>query len=164
MKFRTELWRIAKFLLITMTINLVFSLINMAITNGPFASRSVSTGQMLALLSYAHTFLNTLVLVLVHRYFTFRATEKWYIAAPVMIVLAFLWNWAGNLYGIYFDPVSSGMMTAASYTAFTIVKGLLWFAVSYALQRYVIYAHTTDQNGWYRRFHPTNDKGVYPNE
>lgn len=158
MKFRVELWRIVKFLLITMAINLVFSLANLAITNGLVASRSASTGQMLALLSYAYTFLSTLVLVLIHRYFTFRATEKWYIAAPVMIVLAFLWSWLGSMTGVLLDPVASGALTAASYTAAINLRSILWIIASYLLQRYMIYSHTTDQNGWYKRFHPTNDE------
>lgn len=44
------------------------------------------------------------------------------------------------------------------------ILGVAWFVVSYLLQRCVIYCHTIDTNGWYRRFHPTNEEGVYPNE
>ena len=42
---------------------------------------------------------------------------------------------------------------------------VMWLLLQYLLQRCVIYCHTTDQNGWYRRFHSdTNEEGAYPHE
>ena len=159
MKFRVELWRIIKFILITGAVNLVFSLINAGITNTLVASRIRSVGQTLSVLSYAYTILTAIIATLLHRYFTFRATEKWYIAVPVMVIAAFGWNWLSAL-----PRAASANLGMDAVLNMTTILGAAWFAVSYLLQRCVIYAHTIDTNSWYRRFHPTNEEGVYPNE
>lgn len=155
MKFRVELWRIAKFLLITAAVNLVFSLlynaVSMAVVQGDFSR--LSEGSLLQLLSYAHTFFSSLVLALLHRYFTFRATEKWYIAVPIMVIAAFGWNWLSALPRA--ASVQLGVNAAMNMIS---ILGAAWFVLSYLLQRCAIYAHTIDTNGWYARFHPTNDE------
>lgn len=156
MKFRTEVWRIIKFILITFAVNLVFSLINAGATQFLLANRSDSTGMWLSAISWGFTLGTTLVATLLHRYFTFRATEPWYIAVPIMLIAACLWQWLGSLFSAIFDQMALTNI-AQMYIAYVYIKGLLWMLLSYLLQRCVIYCHTTDTNGWYARFHPTND-------
>ena len=153
MKFRTEAWRVGKFILITGAVNLTFALLYSAATNALAASGISAAGEMLTALSYAYTILTTMIATLLNRYFTFRATEKWYIAVAVMAIAAMGWNWLAAL------PLAAsanlGMNAALSMSS---ILGMLWFVVSYLLQRCVIYCHTVDTNGWFRRFHPTNDE------
>ena len=158
-KFCDELWRIVKFILITGLVNLVFTIANNVITNGLVASRSISVGQMLSMLSYAHTILTAIIAALLNRYFTFRATEKWYIAVPVMVIAALGWNWLTAL-----PRMATSKLGMDAIMSMISLLGIAWYVVSYLLQRCVIYCHTIDTNGWYRRFHPTNEEGVYPNE
>ena len=156
LKFRVELWRIVKFLLITFAVNLVFSLANGSITNALVASRSASTGRVLSLLSWVFTIGSALVTTLVHRYFTFRATEPWYIALPIMVIAAVCWQLLKA-----FPLNAAAIAGAQSVVTMTYLLSGAWFILQYLLQRCVIYCHTTDTNGWYRRFHPdTNDEGV----
>ena len=156
MKFRTELWRIVKFLLITFAVNLVFSLINGAVTNALVANPSLSTGRTLSLLSWAFNLGTVLVATLIHRYFTFRATEPWYIAVPFMLVAAIGWQ----LLKAY--PLEAAAKTGAqSVITMTYLLASVWLVLQYLLQRYVIYCHTTDQNGWYRRFHIDTKENPY---
>lgn len=152
MKLRTEIWRIIKFLLITLAVNLAFSIVD-NFMNGLVVSRSASIGQTLSLLSYAYTILTAGIAALLNRYFTFRATEKWYIAVLVMVIAALIWNWLAALP----RAASANLGVDAALNMISIL-GAAWFVVSYLLQRYVLYRHTADQNGWYRRFHPTNDE------
>ena len=155
MKFRTELWRIVKFLLINMAVGVVLGLANGPILNAIMSSSNSSTGLWLSIHSYAHILLNATILTLVHRYFTFRATEPWYIALPIMLVFTLVWQWLGHLPMTF--AARNGMETL---TAMNNLLGFAAMLLQYLLQRCVIYCHTTDQNGWYRRFHPTNDEGV----
>ena len=160
MKFRTELWRIVKFLLITCAVNLVFTIVNNAITNVLVANRSGSIGEMLSLVSYAHTILTAIIAALLNRYFTFRATEKWYIAVPIMVIAALGWNWLTAL-----PRMATSKLGMDAIMSMITLLGMAWYVVSYLLQRCVIYCHTTDTNSWYRRFHTdTNDEGAYPHE
>lgn len=153
MKFRTEIWRIVKFLLITGAVNLVFTFVNAGVTNALLANHTSSTGTWLSFMSYAFTFLTTLFAALLNRYFTFRATEKWYIAVPLMIIAAFAWQLLRTF------PMNAAANAGAQLViTMTYLLGILWIILSYLLQRCVIYSHTTDQNGWYRRFHPTNEE------
>ncbi|MBQ2929503.1 MAG: hypothetical protein IJD99_04745 [Clostridia bacterium] len=153
MKFRTELWRIVKFLLITFAVNLVFSLINTGITTTLLANRSSSTGMWLSVLSWGFTLCTTLAATLLHRYFTFRATEPWYIAVPFMLVAAIIWQLVKS-----FPLNAAGNAGPQTIITMTYLLSFGWMILSYLLQRCVIYCHTTDTNGWYRRFHPTNDE------
>ncbi len=153
MKFRTELWRIIKFILITGAVNVVFSLLNSSFIRSGFASSLPSYGTVLSISGWVFTLLTTAITTLLNRYFTFRATEKWYIAVPFMLVAAIAWQLLRTL------PMAAAakagqdvLLTTANW-----LSGI-WFILQYLLQRCVIYCHTTDQNGWYRRFHPTNDE------
>ena len=157
MKFRVELWRIAKFILITLSVQLPFTIINGYLVNILVAGGQSGIGDGLAALTYGNALLSTALLTLLNRYFTFRATEKWFIALPIMLLAAVVWQFAQAL-----------MLTFASkqgVNAVTTLAALLpfiWPALSYLLQRYVIYCHTTDQNGWYHRFH--TDTKEHPHE
>ena len=153
MKVRVELWRIVKFLLITFAVNLVFSLLNAGATQFLLANRSDSTGMWLSAISWGFTLGTTLVATLLHRYFTFRATEPWYIAVPIMLLAAVVWQLLRTL-----PQAAAAQLGMTAALNMSTLLGMVWFAVSYLLQRCVIYCHTTDTNGWYARFHPTNDE------
>ena len=153
MKFRVELWRIVKFLLITAAVNLVFALLDNVIIYKVLTSPSGTTGTWLSAISWGFTLGTTLVATLIHRYFTFRATEPWYIAVPIMLVAVIGWQLLEALPMGY-----SARLGMQSTVTMTYLLSFAWMILSYLLQRCVIYCHTTDQNGWYRRFHPTNDE------
>ena len=102
-----------------------------------------------------HPMALTTLLTLLHRYFTFRATEKWFIALPIMLLAAVVWQFVQALMLASFSKLGVNAVTAL-----VTLLPFIWPVLSYLLQRCVIYCHTTDTNGWYRRFHPTNDEGV----
>ena len=147
-RFRVEGWRIVKFILIGLAVNLPLMLLNRALANALVASGKPGVGNWLAAITYGQMVLSTVVLTLLHRYFTFRATEKWFIALPVMLIAAIVWQ----LVQAYMLSVISKLGVNA-VTALAAVLPLVWPVLSYLLQRCVIYCHTTDTNGWYRRFH-----------
>ena len=147
-RFRVEGWRIVKFILIGLAVNLPLMLLNRALVNALVASDKPGVGNWLAAITYGQMVLSTVVLTLLHRYFTFRATEKWFIALPVMLIAAIVWQ----LVQAYMLSVISKLGVNA-VTALAAVLPLVWPVLSYLLQRCVIYCHTTDTNGWYRRFH-----------
>lgn len=151
-RFRVELWRIIKFIFITAAVNLPLMLLNRALVNTLVASGQPGIGNWLAAITYGQLLLSTVLLTLLHRYFTFRATEKWFIALPFMLIAAIVWQ----LMQAYMLSVISKMGVAA-VTALVAVLPFIWPVLSYLLQRCVIYCHTTAQNGWYRRFHTTNE-------
>ena len=153
MKFRTELWRIVKFLLITAIVNLPLTILYGAITNALVANHSASTGVLLSVQYYAHLLISTLLLTLVHRYFTFRATEPWYIAVPIMLVAVIVWQLLKT-----YPMAITARQSHEAVTSMSNLLAMIWPILSYLLQRCVIYCHTTDTNGWYRRFHPTAEE------
>ena len=73
--------RIIKLLLVTPAANLVFSLLDSVIIYALLTSPSGATGTQLSVLSWGFTLGTTLIAALIHRFFTFCATEPWYIAA-----------------------------------------------------------------------------------
>ena len=75
-KFRIELWRILRFVLITLAVEAVFSPLNSMLVGTLMANPDVPTGLWLSVFSWGFTIISTPVATLVHRYFTFRATEK----------------------------------------------------------------------------------------
>lgn len=154
-RFHVELWRIVKFLLINMAVGAILGLANGPILNAIMSSPNSSTGMWLSIHSYAHILLSATILTLVHRFFTFRATEKWYIALPIMLVFTLAWQWLSHI------PVAFAARNGEE--ALIAMSNLLGYAamiLQYLLQRCVIYSHSTDTNGWYRRFHSdTNEKG-----
>ena len=153
MKFRVELWRIVKFLLITAIVNLPLTILYGTITNALVANHSASTGVLLSVQYYAHLLISTLLLTLVHRYFTFRATEPWYIAVPIMLVAVIGWQLLKT-----YPMVIAARQSQEAVTSMSNLLSIILLLLQYLLQRCVIYCHTTDQNGWYRRFHPTNEE------
>ena len=156
MKLRIELWRIAKFILITLAVQLPVTMINGYLVNALVAGNQPGIGDALAKLTYGNLLLSTTLLTLLHRYFTFRATEKWFIALPIMLLAAVVWQFVQALM-----LASISKLGVNAVTALVTLLPFIWPVLSYLLQRYVIYCHTTDQNGWYRRLHPdTNDEGV----
>lgn len=163
-KFCDELWRIAKFLVISFVVGVPFSYLYSCIPIALIAGNSpFGAGLWLSLLNYTYIFLINVVMTLTNRYFTFRATEKWYIAVPMMVGAQFLWNLLGNgfltMSMSWLRGTPEGLFIAAQ------IESVLWVMISYLLQRCVIYCHTLDTNGWYRRFHPTYDEeGENPDE
>ena len=155
MKFRVELWRIAKFLLITAIVNLPLTILYGAITNTLVANHSASTGVLLSVQYYAHLLISTLLLTLVHRYFTFRATEPWYIALPVMVIAVIGWHLLKT-----YPMAIAARQSQEAVASMSNLLAVIWLPLQYLLQRCVIYCHTIDTNGWYTRMHPTNEEGV----
>ena len=158
-KFRRELWRIAKFILITLAVNLPFNLVNGHLVNALVAAGQPGIGNGLAALTYGNLLLSTALLTLLHRYFTFRTTGKWFIALPLMLIAAIAWQFAQALMLTYASKLGVNALTA-----FAALLPFIWPVLSYLLQRCVIYCHTTDQNGWYRRFHPDTNEKEHPYE
>ena len=152
MKFHVEAWRIIKFILITMAVQVPFTMVNGYLVNALAAGGQPGIGDDLAVLIYGSSLLSTTLLTLLHRYFTFRATEKWFIALPIMLLAALAWQFAQSLMLAYVSKLGVSAVTALSA-----LLPFIWPVLSYLLQRCVIYCHTTDQNGRYRRFH-TDEK------
>ena len=159
MKLRIEIWRIVKFILITAAVNLPLTLLNGTLVNILTANKLPGVGTWLAVITYGQLLLSTVLLTLLHRYFTFRATEKWYIALPIMVIAAICWQFVQA-----YVLSATAKQGVEAMTAVAALLPIFWPVLSYLLQRCVIYCHTTDTNGWYRRFHPTNEEGVYPHE
>lgn len=157
MKFRVELWRIVKYILITCAVNLALMLLMLAVYRGLLAS-GISVGTASAVHSYGQLFLGTVLLTLLHRQFTFRATEKWFIALPIMLIAAFAWQFLSSMALSLLTGALDAAPTQDDFAAFVNLRSLLWPILSYLLQRCVIYCQTTDTNGWYQRHHPTNDE------
>jgi len=155
-KFRVELWRIFKFILITLAVEAVFSPLNSMLVGALMVNPDIPTGVWLAVFSWGFTIISTPVATLVHRYFTFRATVKWYIAVPVMLAATIVWQLLESFPMALVTPLGMKATLSMSYLLLVV-----WHILAYLLQRCVIYCHTTDTNGWYRRFHPdTNEEGV----
>jgi len=152
MKLRVELWRIIKFMLITAVISIFLEDIGFSFLLSLLEQHGSVSGSILSIHSIVSTIVCTVLLTVIHRYFTFRATEKWLVATASMVGAVFAWNFLYSFI-LSFSP-NQGI---AIINASTMLKPHLWFVISYLLQRCVIYCHTTDTNGWYRRFHPTND-------
>lgn len=113
----------------------------------------LSAGVAAAVHSNGQLLLSTTLLTLLHRQFTFRATEKWFIALPIMLIADFGWQFLSSLALSIMTAAESNSPTQDDFAALGNLRSGLWIVLSYLLQRCVIYCHTTDQNGWYRRFH-----------
>lgn len=159
-RFATETWRAVKYLLICTVVSLLLTQLNLAATNAVLAAEGIQIGLALSVLSYAYTILNTGICTLLNRYFTFRATEKWYIALPLMLLVNFGWNWLGGAVTTLMGLSSS--MTPTLALQRSMWMGLLWMVASYLLQRCAIYSHTTDTNAWYARM--SKRHGMYTDE
>ncbi len=156
--FSTEAWRIAKYILIAVAINTVFTVLQQPLLNAAMAAEQ--PGRAMTLLSYGRIALSTVVGCLIHRYFTFRASEPWFIALPLMIVFAAGWRLVNGICLQVLGRVSVENIVQSSY-----LLGLIHLVLAYLFQRYVIYCHTTDDGGWYRRFHSTTEEeGAHPDE
>ncbi len=157
--FRTELWRIVKYILIGWGVNLVFTFIQAPVLSG-LMEQSDSPGQALMLYSYGFILLNAAVSCLIHRYFTFRASEPWFVALPMMLLFTLGVQLLGSMV-----TVAAGRMGAETLVKVTYALNAVKWLLAYLFQRYVIYCHSTDEGGWYRRFHPANEEeGGYPYE
>ena len=162
-RFCDECWRIVKFLLMTFAVNIPLSLLYAKLISVSLAT--VHTGMWLSLASCAYNLLSAAVAALVNRYFTFHATEKWYVAVPTMMAASFLWSCLSNITAMMIPQMSlaAGVNVGAAY-----LENVLWLAVSYLLQRCVIYRHNLDTNAWYHRFHlayeEASDEGGTPDE
>lgn len=154
-RFAAEIWRAVKYLLITGAVSVAFAQLYRVLITQVLAADTVHVGLGLSVLSYVSLFFSTSITTLLNRYFTFRATEKWYIALPLMLVAAFGWNWLTSL----------AMMLAARTVSANIVSqastllSVLWIVTAYLLQCCAIYCHTADANRWYARLHPTDAQG-----
>lgn len=148
-----ETWRAVKYLLITGAVNIVFALASGVATTQILSADTAQAGQWLSALSYACTVCSVSIATLLNRYFTFRATEKWYIALPIMLLAKLAWN---LLTGMMLIQAAGSGTEVVSMTSDLL--GLMWLVAAYPLQRCVIYCHTTDTNGWCVRFRMADGK------
>lgn len=155
-KFCDELWRIAKFLVVSFVVSMPIIYLDPYVHRTLIASGGPNVGVWLSRLSYVYLLLTNVGETLLNRTFTFRATEKWYIAVPMMVGAELLWSLLGSYSSMMLLNWLHG--TQESIMAAARIESVLWVIVSYLLQRCVIYCHTLDTNGWYRRFHPTYDE------
>ncbi len=126
----------------------------------PAILESDAPGRLMTVWTYVQLLLSTTAACLIHRYFTFRASEKWFIALPLMLAFAF----AMQLLTAPVMTLAARYGTAALITASQALN-VVTTVLAYLFQRYVIYRHSTDEGGWYRRFHPTNEEeGAYTYE
>ncbi len=156
---RTEVWRIVKYILIGGLLNLAFTL-SYSYMVSPAVLESDAPGRLMTVWTYVQLLLSTTAACLIHRYFTFRASEKWYIALPLMLLFALGMRMLTSMV----MALAGRLGTAAVITASQVISPVAT-VLAYLFQRYVIYCHSTDEGGWYRRFHPTNEEeGAYPYE
>lgn len=148
-----ETWRAVKYLLITGAVNIVFALASGVATTQILSADTAQAGQWLSALSYACTVCSVSIATLLNRYFTFRATEKWYIALPIMLLAKLAWN---LLTGMMLIQAAGSGTEVVSMTSDLL--GLMWLVAAYPLQRCVIYCHATDTNGWCSRFRMADGK------
>ena len=164
-RFCDECWRFVKFLLMTFAVNIPLSLLYAKLISVIPVLATVHTGMWLYLPSCAYNLLSAALAALVNRYFTFRATEKWYVAVLTIMATPFLWSCLSNITAMMIVQMSlaAGVNVGAAY-----LENVLWLAVSYLLQRCVIYRHNLDTNAWYHRFHlaydEASDEGGTPDE
>ncbi len=151
-RFPTEGWRIAKYILISLATRVVLILIQQPLVNSIILS-SDYPGRMLTILSYGQILLSTLIACLIHRYFTFRSSEKLFVALPSMLAFAFVMQFLTSI--VMHITARFGM--EATLTASNVL-GPVEAVLTYLFQRYVLYRRSIDQGGWYIRLHPTNDE------
>lgn len=147
----TEGKRIVKFLLLTILVQYFLERLRPSLTRAILFSGSPQVDLWLTVLAYAYPLMIVAVCTLVNRSFTFRSSKNWFIAVLLMMLATFLWN-----------ILRSTVIADAGSWA-----DLLWLAISYLLQRCVIYRGTLDTNGWYDRSqstHEANDERVTPDE
>lgn len=155
MKFRTELWRIVKFLLITISTTLLFAVMYLSFNNAVLQPES-SCYEFLDGTLYALSGLCVLTQTLLHRWLVFRTKGPWW-AVAILVLLALFWTYF-PFSNDSIDPDCARVYTPAYLSELACWMVTLWLLVTYLSQRYLLYCHTTDTNGWYRRFHPTNDE------
>ena len=147
----TESRRIVRFLLLSIPVQYFIERLRPSLVRGILFSGSPQVDLWLTVLACVYPLVIAAVCTLVNRYYVFHSTKKWYIAVLLMVLATFLWN-----------ILRSTLIADAGSWA-----DLLWLAVSYLLQRFVIYRHTLDTNNWYGHFHPTDEasyEGVTPDE
>lgn len=149
--WQVELSRIAKYLMITLAVNLLLSMLWLPVYRWMTAEGGQTIRWASALYSYGHLISGTILLTLLHRAFTFRATEKWYIALPLMVASALVFRVLSSWVLVMVEAAAGMQITAVVLTRMTTLNSYLWMACAYLLQRYVIYCHSTDDNWWYRK-------------
>lgn len=124
-----ETWRAVKYLLITGAVNIVFALASGVATTQILSADTAQAGQWLSALSYACTVCSVSIATLLNRYFTFRATEKWFIALPIMLLAKLAWN---LLTGMMLIQAAGSGTEVVSMTSDLL--GLMWLVAAYPLQ------------------------------
>ena len=156
-KFRTELWRIVKFLLITISTTLLFAAMYLSFNDAALQPES-RCYELLDGTLYVLAGLCVLTQTLLHRWLVFRTNGPWW-TVVIMVLLALFLTYV-PFSNDSTDPDCARVYTPAYLSELAFWMVTFWLPVSYLLQRCVIYCHTTDTNSWYRRFHPdTNEKG-----
>ncbi len=157
--FRTETWRIVRYILISLALNVGFALIRQPLVNNVILS-SDQPGWLLTYFSYGQILLNTLIACLIHRYFTFRSSKKWFVALLMMLGFALAMQFLSS----FAMRMASRFGMEAMITASNMLS-LAELILAYLFQRYVLYRDSIDTGAWYVRFHSDNNtEGAYPYE
>lgn len=159
---RSEGWRVLMFLLISVGISFVSWLLGFllgTIVNTVAGQHGVDTlarvTSFMRVFYFVKDLLVVSVITLLCKRFVFGSSLKWYIALPVVLVVYVLFDLLNNaVYGAVINAVLSERMAPGRITVgqFISVAGylnaflgfLVWLAVSYLLQRCVLYRNTLD--------------------
>lgn len=147
LKFRVELWRVMKFILISAAADLLFACIGLSCKLWLDSAGLYTYKTQFALVGAA-TSLNTVTLVLLHRRFTFRASGSMTGVLLGMFVAANLWT--GNIVRTVFESLR---LTRESAPWLAVILAGLWLILSYLLQRYGFYKKAIDTNRLAQRRH-----------
>ena len=159
---RSEGWRVLMFLLISVGISFVSWLLGFllgTIINTVAGQYGVDTlvkvSSFMRVFYFVKDLLVVTVITLLCKRFVFGSSLKWYIALPVVLVVYVIFDLLNSaVYGVVVNAIISERMAPGGITVgqFLSVAGylstflgfLVWLAVSYLLQRLVLYRNTLD--------------------
>ena len=159
---RSEGWRLLMVLLISVGISFVSWLLGFllgTIINTVAGQHGVDTlvkvTSFMRVFYFVEDLLVVTVITLLCKRFVFGSPLKWYIALPVVLVVYVIFDLLNSaVYGAVINAVLSERMAPGGITVgqFISVAGylnafldfLVWLAVSYLLQRFVLYRNTLD--------------------
>lgn len=140
MHLRQEAGRMLRYLLISQAVYLVMALLGTAIAEW-LTGMGIYTGKLPWTFRSTCTSLTTVLLLVLHRRFTFRVNVP---LAPALIALfigAELWSYV--TYTIAYELIH---VIAIELDVFYVVSAAVWLAISYLLQRYVFYRKALQTN------------------
>ena len=140
MCLKQETGRMLRYLLISQAVYLVMALLGTSIADW-LTGMGIYTGKLPWTFRSLCTSLTTVLLLVLHRRFTFRVNVP---LAPVLIALfigAELWNYV--TYTIVYELIH---VITIELDVLYVVSAAVWLVVSYLLQRYVFYRQALQTN------------------